>query len=195
MKLIGDLAIEGKVGIIIGFLAFLFSLLTGIIAGIKFYHVFLRSVIMGPVFGVIGLSLVLVLKKFVPEIYDAISSSMNKIETGIRSSDMPDLKIKDDEMADAQEKAVFSEQQEARPEKAEPPYENIQKVPSDDSFTEFSPNDFSKVSVADGQARAEGSQTMDKGKLGKHLFSKENVVKYEPKVMAQAIRSMISKDD
>jgi hypothetical protein len=43
---------------------------------------------------------------------------------------------------------------------------------------------------------ASGATTVNtrSGKLGKHIMEKEKMAKYEPKIMAQAVRTMMSKD-
>ena len=72
MKFFKQMGIEQKYGAVFGLAAFILSLLTGLVSGVSFSITIIRSLIMAPVFFIVGYGTVTVLKKYVPEIYEAL---------------------------------------------------------------------------------------------------------------------------
>ena len=58
----------------------------------------------------------------------------------------------------------------------------------DSPFSEMRPDEMNRLSESTSLDPSEG-------KLGRHIVSTEDTMKYEPKLMAEAIRTMMSKDE
>ncbi len=163
------LTLENKVGAVFSAAAFLLTLLVGIISGVKFGVTIVRSLICMPVFFGIGFGIIFVIKTYVPEVYEMLVEASSKEEPVVSNS------INQDEVEIAHEESSEGTRE------------------SNPEFTELSEKDFDKYSTLgdDGLNTAFNAST---GKLGKHIVVDEKFSSYEPKIMAQAIRTMMSKD-
>lgn len=173
----GELAIEVKSGILFCLIAFIFSIFAGFAGGVPAGMVFFRGFIIAPVFFVVGFGIILVIKKFVPELYEMLSNLNTSQE-----DDAGKVEINiDDASGNAGE-------------------ENSEK--SDSGFSEFTEKDYERLqSVRDsdrsqtvGDSGLDGVLNTSGGKLGKHIIVDNQMNSYEPKLMALAIRTMMSKD-
>ncbi len=159
--------IDLKIGILLSVIALVLSLVTGFVAGVSAGTVFLRAIIIAAVFFGVGFALVQVLKKFVPEVYEALSAP---------GPAMPD--------------AGGNEQQYESAPDVEEQYgaEN-----SEQQFTELTEQDFARYSTKED---ADLNTTLNPaaGKMGKHVVQQQQFNSYEPKIMAQAVKTMMSRD-
>ncbi len=177
-----NLQIELKVGAFLGLSALVLSLLTGVIAGIPAGITILRAFVAMLIFTGIGYGAVTVLKKFVPEIGD--------IKTGaLQEGEEPEAKIEEYSADEGDSTSPVGEFSEVSAENfTELNTDEIPRVQPGES--EFDPT--SDLSVKNG---TEGAVNPSAGKLGKHIIANEEQFKYEPKLMAEAVRTMMSKDE
>ena len=163
------LTLENKVGAVFSAAAFLLTLLVGIISGVKFGVTIIRSLICIPVFFGIGFGIIFVIKTYVPEVYEMlVTSSSKEASSETRSLNQEEVEIDHGEYSEGME--------ESKPE-----------------FTELSEKDFDKYSTL-GDDGLNTAFNASAGKMGKHIVVDEKFSSYEPKIMAQAIRTMMSKD-
>jgi len=163
----GELAVEIKSGILFSVFAFISSIIAGLAGSVPVGMVFLRTLIIIPVFFVVGFGIVLIIKKFVPEIYEILSNM------GISSEDS------------SEKVEIVSDSSEGQGE------EFTEKDNS--GFSEFTEKDYDRLQTVKDSGldnALHGSGT----KLGKHIIVENQLNSYEPKLMAQAIRTMMSKD-
>lgn len=174
MKFFGQLGIEQKYGAVFGVAAFILSLLTGLVSGVNFSVTIIRSFIMIPVFFIVGYGIVTVLKKYVPEIYEALAAAGEKSgESG--PEDQADVVLSDIE-------SDLNVDTYSAPE-----------MNKGEEFTEFTQSDFSRYKTTEDSG-LDATFNASGGKMGKHIIVQEQFNSYEPKIMAQAIRTMMSKD-
>ncbi len=177
---LNELGIELRSSVLFAAVSFIVSMLVGIIAGIDMAVVFIRVLVIVPVFAMLGYGLILVIKRYVPEFYEFLTGRAPDIEAGESAAGSEEVEPEIPEPA-AEEPAGDS-----------PAYEEK----GDEPFTELSAGDFPKMSsTGEGGSDLDSNLNLDSGRLGKHIISNEKVVKYEPKIMAQAIRTMISRDE
>ena len=183
------IGIEYRIAGIFAGIAFLVSILGGVAAGVSLGVIIFRMIVSSIVFGGLGFGAVFVLKNYVPEVMGIFSSS----ETA--AGDNPDaVEIPSDAQASAAEEAAFEG---ADGEKTEG---------QSGGFTEFSGDEYPRVNESTDmsglndelnslEAGRSGGMNASKGKLGKHIISTEEKFQYEPKLMAQAVRTMMKKDE
>ncbi len=170
--------LEYKSTVLFGFTALLLSFVIGLIAGVRWNVVFLRALILMAVFGVIGFGICFILKKYVPEVYELVSS-MASLRSASQETAAPE---------DHGEAPEGMEEAEAR-DNGEAGADAAATAPSE--FKEFDKEGLAHFSTGPGGS---GSINTKSGKLGKHILESEKLAKYEPKIMAQAVRTMMSKD-
>ncbi|HOP29194.1 MAG TPA: hypothetical protein P5120_02370 [Spirochaetota bacterium] len=174
MKFFEQMGIERKYGAVFGLAAFILSLLTGLVSGVSFSVTIIRSLIMAPVFFIVGYGIITVLKKYVPEIYEALVSTGNKGgETGLEGETEVNL-------SGIEPAADADEYGESGKDKGE-------------EFTELTQKDFDRYKTTEDSG-LDAAFNASGGKMGKHIIVQEQFNSYEPKIMAQAIRTMMSKD-
>lgn len=167
MMQINDLGLEVKCGIVFSLIALVFSILAGVAGGVPAGVILLRALFITPVFFGIGFGVLTVIRRYVPEVYQTLerpAESITEKRTGI------------------DEGTVISELTDA---------ESTAK--SDTGFTEFTEKDYDRLSTVNDSGVDEVLH-MSGGKLGKHIIVENQLNGYEPKLMAQAIRTMMSKD-
>ena len=184
-----SIGIEVKGAVILGALALILSMATGLIVGISFGVVLVRALIATIVFGGLGFGAVQVLKKYVPEI------------GGISLGQEPDGTSLDLD-PDGEVDADFSEGESAEGlgEMGAPETEG-----GGEGFTEMDSDSLPRVAPQDSELDSPldtpgesggGSMNPAQGQMGKHVIADEDsFVKYEPKLMAEAVRTMLSKDE
>lgn len=183
---IKSLEFEYKAALIMGLGALVISILIGAASGVSAATLMIRSAIALPVFAGMGFGASTVIKKFVPELYEILN--LKEDET------VPDVGLKD----------VASDESE----KTSDIPDSSDQTSSESSFQEFSKSDFSQAEESKNQAEdnalnasleagavsnRSGGNAGD-GKLGKHIVMSESFGKYEPKIMAQAIRTMLKQE-
>lgn len=172
----GELGIELKSGILFSIFAFLSSILAGLAGGVPAGMIFFRGLIIAPVFFVVGFGIILVIKKFVPEVYEILSN----------------LKASSEDSADKMEISVDTS------ETANDGYSDR----NDSGFSEFTEKDYERLQTIRDSDKSQAVTDTDLDgvlntsgvKLGKHIIVDNQLNSYEPKLMAQAIRTMMSKD-
>ena len=175
---LNNINLEYKSAVIFGSAALLLSLLIGLISGVRWNVVMLRSLALTAVFGIIGFGVSFILKKYVPEVY-GLASSMLSLPSGNHAEEAA---AGPDEMSDIEARDIGE---------SEVPTEPASTAAAAPEFKEFDKEELSHYSTTPGGA---GSINTKSGKLGKHILESEKLAKYEPKVMAQAVRTMMSKD-
>lgn len=180
MKLLEKLKIEYRISLLMGLVALFFSLLAGLASGINFSVIIIRSFIFLAVFGLIGYAVVFVLKRYVPEVKE-----LKNIQKG--SSDVPNTEYKPMEKGATGVDDTLS-QSGSVPDYSEPADDSDTSSLSstEGKFTPFNEGDFDHLNTV--------SPKVEDGKLGKHIVVNEKEVKYEPQIMAKAIRTMMSRD-
>lgn len=172
--------LEYKSAALFGVIALIFSIIIGLLTGIKWNIVLLRSFILMILFAAIGFGVCVILRKFVPEVYDFMASvaSLNTGEVG----EEPEIDVVSDETRAA---AAESEYVEAAP------IDTSAAPSATNEFRELDKDELAHYTTASEEKSAVNTKA---GKLGKHILETEKITKYEPKIMAQAVRTMMSKD-
>lgn len=175
-----QLSLDVKAAVLFGIGALLLSTIIGFIAGVRWGVVLLRAAIMTAVFAGIGFGICLILKRFVPELYEALVSA-----TSFGAGPVPggDLDGMPGESADDEVPGELDRVEEAP--------RGTDEAPAVSG--EFHELDREGLAAYSSQT-ARGSVDTGKGKLGKHILEQEKLAKYEPKVMAQAVRTMMNRE-
>jgi len=185
-----NLRIEHKAGAIFAAAALTTSLLAGVVSGTGFVVILVRLFILTPIFAAIGFTSIFIIKKYVPELYDTLSG---KSVENKESTQENRTKINSDE-DDIQDGIESSDSQETSTD------EVIQNAADGDDSDEELEKEFKELTKED-LPKLDSSEAGDidissaDSKMGKHIISKEQDFKYEPEVMAKAIRTMMSKDE
>ncbi|OHD66829.1 MAG: hypothetical protein A2176_12210 [Spirochaetes bacterium RBG_13_51_14] len=180
MVSIKNISFEYKSTALFGSAALILSFFTGFLAGIKWNIVLLRAVILTVLFAGIGYGICVILKKFVPEVYDFLAA----IASMSIGKEAEDLYM--DTQAGSMKTAA---DEEAKPSTSAS--EDLPEAGPSDEFSELDKESLTQYSSAPGVG---GSINTGAGKLGKHILAKEKMARYEPKIMAKAVRTMMSKD-
>lgn len=177
MVQIKELPVEYKAAVFFGLCALVLSLLVGVVAQTSVAVVFIHSLILLVVFALLGYVLVFVLKKFVPEVYALLSSSAVSSEGDSAETDIP--------LTDAAEGSVPKSAKDAAGQlDGETPAAADSTPDAPQPFVAFSQSDYPKYET----------ESLPESKLGKHIVKEEKKIKYEPRIMAEAIRTMMSRD-
>ena len=173
--------LEYKSTALFGFIALILSFLIGFLTGVRWNIVLLRSVMLMAVFAAIGYGVCVILRMFVPEVYEFMTSIASLIGTGEESEDA------NVETAHDAAHAVAAETEH----RETAPVDEHAAASAAEEFKEIDKEGLAQFSTASGGGNAVNTGA---GKLGKHIMEKEKLAKYEPKIMAQAVRTMMSKD-
>lgn len=168
---------------ILGILAFVISLLAGLIGGVDATAIFFRLLFIVPVFLGLGFGIMQVLKRFVPEAYALLNGSSGDEESGIPVEKEVNSRVEKD--LDA-----------AKPREEAGATADKDDVPSVDGAG-FSEIDTAGLPRYDSKKDDSLGVTPEatKGKLGTHILKKEEIAHYEPKIMAEAVRTMLRRED
>ncbi|HSV97189.1 MAG TPA: hypothetical protein VLM75_09665 [Spirochaetota bacterium] len=172
----GDIQLEYRSGALFGIVALVLSVTAGIVAGNGAGHILGRSLVLMLVFAALGYIAIYVFRKYVPEVYEMLKAMSGRqvSDEGLKELPGEDRRIPADG-ASAEEAAPDSGNEANAAAWGEPA--------RTDAFVPLQESDF----VAYSSAKPE------QGKLGKHFFERKNI-RYEPKIMADAIRTMIARD-
>lgn len=175
---IGKLGALHKGALIFGAIAFFLSLVIGLAAGNTIAYSFGRGFLFGILFTVIGFAVVVLIRKYVPEL-SGVGSSMgapvdtsDKLEIIGGSADVskePSPESAGIFQGESDDVRVDAAQEEAPLPRFEPLKDHLKSIPGDELD-------------AKGKAR-----------LGRHVLQ-EKSMKYEPKIAAEAIRTLMSRD-
>ncbi|HRZ27158.1 MAG TPA: hypothetical protein P5295_10150 [Spirochaetota bacterium] len=194
MQALKNIGIDLKLTAVFGVTALVLSLLTGIVSGISGSVVAVRSILMAIVFSVLGYAAVFVVKRFVPEFYEMIADRAEGLAVDVapenKSEDAGTPSVEEEDNPDA---AMYDEAGAAPGPEARPKKSGAQ----DEGFAEFKEADFPRMaSGSTGDTALNATlQSSDAKKYGKHILVKDEFVRYEPKLMADAVRTMLRKDE
>jgi len=200
MQSLKKIDIEYRFTALFGIGAFIVSIFTGIVSGIGPATVFIRSFIILPLFAIFGFAIIFVIRKYVPEFYEFLNGLQKNHAQEERNGAVEnpeDAEI--DSEPDRQRNA--GSLSDDIPEIGDRAIEDVQRSKGGvdekqqgELFSELKGEDFpSMESITDSEL--EKPFDSDKRKLGKHIIIDEHFVKYEPRIMAEAVRTMMSKDE
>ncbi|MBN1500414.1 MAG: hypothetical protein JW982_09665 [Spirochaetes bacterium] len=156
--------------------AMLLSLAVGFISGNNITIIILRAVIFSIIFSVIGFGSVIVIKKYIPEFYNIVFSAEIEHSGTEGNIDSDSMQF----------------------ENKSPNYESINSFENETSIEEDMPesDDYSGGSenASNDNYADEALNNISGSKMGKHILE-EKGMQFEPKLMAEAIRTMMSKDE
>lgn len=166
---VADLQTEVKAGAVFGAVALFLSFSIGLLAGNGIADVMVRSLILTIMFALLGYGVTSVVRKFVPEVMEIRPLPAEKTEApAVPQGEERMEQVKTEEVPNVEE-----------------PADTAETPGTGSGFVPFKESDFAKV---------DANLNIEQGKLGKHIIVNEKKMKYEPKIMAQAIRTMISRD-
>ncbi len=174
MVSIKNLQWELKVAVIFALIALIVSPVIGLISGNNFTVIIVRAVIFTIVFAVIGYGSILVIKKFIPEFYSAFFSVSPVSESDVNSNS-----TKTEENAGESYGSYESQVSEETQDDAEAYPEHDASGTTDSGSGKYADEALNNVSG---------------NKMGKHILE-EKGMQFEPKLMAEAIRTMMNKDE
>ncbi|MBN2160592.1 MAG: hypothetical protein JW807_14480 [Spirochaetes bacterium] len=175
--------LEYKSTALFGCTALILSFVTGFMAGIQWNYVLIRSLVLTIIFSAIGFGICYILRKFVPEAYEFLSM---RAAGGKSAAEAEEIDIENGAGPDSS--SIPSDEGMGEPEAVT---DAVSAAPSEDEFKELDNEALAHYST--GTAGGSGINTAA-GRLGKHVLEKEKLAKYEPKIMAQAVRTMMSRD-
>lgn len=169
MYVLDKIKLEYRSSAIFAVIAFIITILAGIIGGIDFSVIVIRILIAIPFFAALGYGVIYVIKTYVPELYELLTS----LRTERREGEPEEMEVEDRSGRGISE-PVAGEAPEEFTETRESDYEHIETPVTSEMDASLNPS---------------------QGKLGKHIVVNEKFGKYEPKLMAQAVRTMMRKDE
>lgn len=200
MQSLKKIDIEYRFTALFGLGAFIVSIFTGIVSGIGPATVFIRSFIILPLFAIFGFAIIFVIRKYVPEFYEFLNGLQKDHAQEERNGavENPEDAEIDSEPERQRNAGAVSED---IPEIGDRAIDDVQgskggvdEKQQGELFSELKGEDFpSMESITDSEL--EKPFDSDKRKLGKHIIIDEHFVKYEPRIMAEAVRTMMSKDE
>jgi hypothetical protein len=161
---------EHKLSIIFSVISFALSFITGIFFDNSILNVISKAVVLSIIFAVLGYIVIYVLRNYVPEVF-AVPKTANTVT---------------DETVEVDEQ--FAD--------GAPELENENNIAASESSLSGGEDFISTDKNLPKYDSAELDSDLSSKKstsLGKHVFEDEGV-KYEPKLMAEAIRTMMGKD-
>jgi len=182
--------VEARSALVMGLMAFLVTFIVSLLAGNSPVLIVGRTFIMTFIFAVIGLAAMIILKQFVPEVYNVFAGGIKtdtisgEPEDAVRDSGIPEQNAGEGTgnkySTDAEYNSLAEGEDSAESEKTA----NESDV-HDEVFTPLDKDDY---------PRAASGQNTSSGQMGKHIIHDDKKVKYEPKIMAEAIRTMMGRD-
>ena len=173
-----ELGLEIKTAVIFGTISLVLSLVIGIASGNNFGNALITSMILMLVFSGLGYGIILVLNNFVPEFLE-VFRKFNEPSNVDHTGDTID--INNEKVSETAEQDGFGEISEG---------EGSGSPRSEAG----DPVDFEPLETKDMKRYNTGSEKQD-AKLGKHIVVDQKKVKYEPKIVAEAIRTMMRRDN
>jgi hypothetical protein len=169
---------EHWAGIVFGGSALLLSLLISLATGNNVLYSLGQAIVFGLVFACVGYSAALVVKKFVPEFYNM----------GAQGETAP---VETSEKVEIVASAPLTGDFSSPVTSAEPVNEFLHTA---DELPETETHQKAFEPLADHVKNFDsGDLDVKSGKLGKHVLESK-AMKFEPKIMAEAIRTLMSKD-
>lgn len=178
-----NISFEQKTAIIFGGAALFLSLIVGLVFGVGFGTVLFRSLLFAVFFAGLGFGIIYAVKRFVPELFEAVSSAKSNQQGSPslqQGDDNPDQKNNDADGIAGETRGAAEKTDEA-----------VQSG----GFKEFKEDDYVAYKSSGGREMDSAIDNAKSAKLGKHIVVNEKLAKYEPKIMAQAVRTMLHKDE
>jgi hypothetical protein len=164
--------IEIKAGLLFGITGFALSFITGFVSGVSFSVVIIRSAITVLVFSGIGFAVLMILKNYVPEMYEILSDSGNSEEAAVHK---PDGNISE----------IYSDNNGLS--------ESMEGETASSEFKELDDQSYERLTSVENQG-LNSELNVSEGKMGKHIIMQDEFNGYEPKLIAEAVRTMMGKD-
>jgi len=165
INFLNALSFEIKVAIILAILAFIASFIASFFSGAVFSIIMIRLIVSIIIFAIIGYGIGYVITKYVPEITVLFQKKSEE-----EASDT--VVVGDNAGLGESEEGMELAGDEAG---------------GDESFSEMKTDDLPHLSGS--------GFDLSEGRLGKHILNTEEAMQYEPKLMAQAVRTMMTKDE
>lgn len=185
-----SIPVEVRSALIMGLTALLVTFIVSLLAGNSPVLIVGRTFTMTFIFAVIGLAAMLILKQFVPEVYNIFAGGIktetvpDEPEDAVLDSGMPEQTSSDstsEKLATGAETGSFTEGEQS----TEPEMTQSGSDAHEEAFTPLDKDDY---------PRADTGQDTRSSQMGKHIILDDKKVKYEPKVMAEAIRTIMGRD-
>jgi len=175
--------IEYTIATLFGLLGFVLSFIIGLLAGNDVGVVMARAILFAFVFSIISYISMFTVKKYIPEIYEIINSKKS-------SEQNEDLAISPEEVMDSSVSLEEGADTSIPPEESAPIPKQTKKDVSEEELTTIDTSDMkisdSHLDISQETRGIDGQVTVSKGKKN---------IKYEPKLMAKAVRSMMKRDE
>lgn len=175
------ISLEVKVAIIFGILAFFVSLLFGVMVGNKIGILFGRILFFTVLYAAIGYGSLLIIKRLVPEVYEILNQTLEFSKRNVTQEEF--VTVKPDEPNTVQEEGPQGDEEYTADTQisgtSDTSYTSYNEV-----FTPLEAKDFTNLSTRDSKPK----------KMGKHIVLDDKKIQYEPKIMAEAIRTMLKRD-
>jgi hypothetical protein len=172
------ISLEVKVSILFGILAFFVSLLFGIMVGNKIGILFGRVLSFTVLYAAIGYGSLVIIKRLVPEVYEILNQSFELSKRKVSQEEY--VTVKPDETNTVQEEAATGDDGYT----ADTLVSGTADTSYNEVFTPLESKDFTNLSTKDSKPK----------KMGKHIVLDDKKIQYEPKIMAEAIRTMLKRD-
>ena len=180
MNFLDNISIEYKIATGFGAAALVVSLVVGMVSGVGAGTVLFRSLFFMIVFGGLGYGVIFTLKRYVPELFEVISSVSGDSEYAYAD---PDDNVNLDEENSSPEFSQGAEDVAG------------EEVETGEGFQEYQKDDFTNYSTNGTETLDPGSSESESKSMGRHIVVDEKTANFEPKIMAQAIRTMLNKDE
>ena len=162
------------------------SLLTGLFSGNEIPVIFLKAFITAIIFVILGYICLFIIKKFVPEIYQIICLINSNEELNI------DVEASDDKIDQKSEININQNKNFGDTDiSGSPGFDRGVSVKSEDTELE---SEFNSVGNNGDNYSSLKTNEKDSVEISHNAF-KESNIKYEPKIAAQAIRTMMKRDE
>lgn len=177
MNFLNNISIEYKIATGFGAAALIVSLVVGLVSGVGAGIVLFRSLFFMIIFAALGYGVIFILKRYVPELFEVITAVNDDPEYA--SGDLYD-----------------SVDEESAVEESISDVSGAEDSPgAGETFEEYRKDDFANYSTDGTDTLDPGSVESERKSMGKHIVVDEKTANFEPKIMAQAIRTMLNKDE
>ena len=180
MSFFGKLTLEKKFVIIFSSLAFALSFVLGIFSNNPVSVIVMRAFLFTLLFAILSVVSLFVLKKYVPEIYGAVF--LNSSETDVTEAEISNVSLsEDDDNASQIEKPAAL------------PDENASDV-EQESFQEAQEATETKKPIVQPFVPTSVDSLSSSESIANSKHLEEQSLQFQPKIMAEAVRTMLSKD-
>ena len=175
-----EIKIEYKTGAVLGLTALVLSFAVGLAAGNTVPYTFGRALFLGIVFACLGAGLTMLLRKYVPEVFGAPSGETSGVAVSEQEAATGEGMQSSAGISAVDTSAPVSSSFEASA--------GVSGSAEEPGFVPLGEYVAGQTGLGDEHLQPKSSTS-----VGKHILE-EKGMKYEPKIIAEAIRTMISKD-